>query len=472
MDQREIMESDFIVNQTDREVVERLLSAGASECLLVGGCVRDQIMGIPPKDIDIECYGLDYDQIVAALEEEYRVDLVGQSFGIVKVDRFIDVNIPRRESACGLGHKDFTMDFDPSMTPREAAARRDFTINSMAMRIDGEILDFFDGHRDVEAGILRATSARYADDPLRVLRGMQFAARFGFEMDDHTVDLSRSMISGFGALSAERVFGEFWKWAAEGKYPSKGIHILRNTGWIACFPEIGAMLDTPQDPQWHPEGDVLTHTEHCLDAAVEICERRGFDEKTRGIVVLTVLCHDMGKPKTTVLNEHGHITALKHASVGSEVAREFLNKMKAPGWLVDAVVPLTVEHMAHVHRADAFPFKGEEIIEPTERAVRRLARRLEPSNIDEWAAVCEADHSGRPPLPKDNPVQAWEVVAERLAVKDQAPKPILMGRHMMELGMEPGPEMGEVLRQAFERQLDGEFEDIEGAIAWARENLS
>jgi tRNA nucleotidyltransferase (CCA-adding enzyme) len=172
------------------------------------------------------------------------------------------------------------------------------------------------------------------------------------------------------------------------------------------------------------------------------------------------------------LNEHNRITTLKHASVGGEVAREFLNKMKAPGWLVDAVVPLTMEHMAHAHRTDAFPFKGEKTIEPTERAVRRLARRLEPANIDEWAAVCEADHSGRPPLPKGNPVQAWETVADRLAIKDRAPKPILMGRHMLELGMEPGPKMGEVLNQAFECQLDGEFVDLEGAIAWARQELS
>jgi tRNA nucleotidyltransferase (CCA-adding enzyme) len=280
------------------------------------------------------------------------------------------------------------------------------------------------------------------------------------------------MNSGFRALSSERVFGEFWKWAAYGKYPSKGIQVLRNTGWISCFPEIAAMLATPQDPQWHPEGDVLTHTEHCLDAAVEICERRSFDEKARGIVVLAVLCHDMGKPKTTALNERDRITALKHAPVGGEVAREFLSKMKTPGWLVDTVVPLTVEHMAHVHRANAFPFKSEETIEPTERAVRRLARRVEPASIDQWAAVCEADHSGRPPLPKGNPVQAWEAVAERLAVRQHAPKPILMGRHMIELGIEPGPRMGKMLGQAFERQLDGEFEDIEEAIAWARKRFS
>ncbi len=445
-----------------RSVAKRLLAAGASECLLVGGFVRDHLLGIASKDIDIEVYGLDYEQIVRVLAFDHAsVNLVGRSFGVVKVGSAIDVSMPRRESKSDAGHRGFRIDADPTMTPREACARRDFTINAMGMRLDGSIFDPFDGRRDLRQGILRATSPTFREDPLRVLRGMQFTARFGLEMDDATAAMCRDMTAEFAALSPERVWEEWRKWATKGRYPSKGLHVLRQTGWIECFPLLHAMAQTPQDPVWHPEGDVFTHTAYACDAAAAIAQREGFDEKQRLVLLAAALCHDFGKIETTTRNTHGRWIAPGHAERGAARAAEFLRTMRAPEWLVELVVPLVGQHMVML----GMPKDKS----PPARVVRRLARGLAPATIRMWAGVCEADSSGRPPRPPHNPVAAWLPVAEALAVEDAQPKPLLLGRHLLPLGYQPGPGLGAVLRAAFEAQLDGVFQDVEEAIHWVRE---
>ena len=443
-----------------QSVVDRLRAAGATECLLVGGFVRDHLMGIESKDIDIEVYGLGYDQIVEALNSHDHVDLVGQSFGVVKVNNAIDVSIPRRESKNGVGHKGFSVRPDPNMTPREAAARRDFTINSMGMTFDGRIVDPFNGQQDLEKKTLRATTEAFMEDPLRVLRGMQFVARFGFKMDDETIDMCRQMVDEFRYLAAERVWDEWYKWATKGRFPSKGLHVLQQTGWIVHFPILERMSETAQDPGWHPEGDVLTHTGHSCDVAVEIADREGFDAVERAILLFGVLCHDFGKVPTTVENERGRLVAPKHDEVGAGLTRSFLSDLRAPGWLIDTVVPLVGEHMVHM------PYPKDK--GPSARVIRRLAERLAPATIRQWAAVCEADASGRPPKPRKNPVAHWVAVAEQLAVEDSKPQPLLLGRHLIPLGYRPGPELGRILKFAFEAQLDGEFGTIEDGVAWVQ----
>ena len=211
-----------------RSVGQRLLAAGASDCLLVGGFVRDSLLDIPSKDVDLEVYGLNYDQIVAALSVDHAsVNLVGRSFGVVKVGQMLDVSMPRRESKSGMGHKGFAIDADPTMTPHEACARRDFTINAIGMRLDGSIFDPFDGRRDLQLGVLRATSRAFQDDPLRVLRGMQFAARFGLDMEAQTAAMCREMVGEYPTLSPERIWEEWRKWAAQGRYPGKGLETCR-----------------------------------------------------------------------------------------------------------------------------------------------------------------------------------------------------------------------------------------------------
>ena len=443
-------------------VAGRLRAAGASECLLVGGFVRDHLMGIDSKDIDIEVYGLSYEQIIDILKPHCRIDVVGRSFGVVKVDNEIDISLPRRESKIGVGHKGFSVTADSTMTPREAAARRDFTINAIGMTFDGTILDPFGGQRDIKRGVLRATSSAFGEDPLRVLRGMQFAARFGFEMETETIRLCRCMKDQFVHLPRERVWGEWFKWATRSKHPSRGLLLLEQTGWSDHFPTLSRLRSTPQNPDWHPEGDVFIHTAHVCDAAAEIAERDRLDPSQRAVLLFAALCHDFGKPATTVRNERGQWVAPQHAKRGVPLARAFLTEIGAPGGLTAEVLPLVAEHMVHTtHPSDSIP---------SQRTVRRLAMRLAPASIRQWSRTCESDASGRPPLPKRNPVVKWMEIAEELAVENEKPQPILQGCHLISRGFKPGPEIGRILNAAFEAQLDGEFDTIDGALRWVNDH--
>ncbi|MDP6110789.1 MAG: HD domain-containing protein [Planctomycetota bacterium] len=445
-----------------RRIASELKSAGATDCVMVGGYVRDSLLGLPCKDMDLEVYGLSYDQIVKALSQNHQVNLVGQAFGIVLVDGRLDVSIPRRESKVGVGHRGFATESDPNMTPKEAALRRDFTVNAIAQRFDGEFVDPFNGRADLEDGILRATSKKFREDPLRVLRGMQFVSRFGFEMDSETVSMCRDLQAEFSTLSPERVYDEWAKWA-RGNSPGKGLEILKKTAWLEGFSCLKAIDGLPQDPDWHPEGDVLTHTAHVCDAAAEIANRDGLPENDRMILFMSALLHDVGKAGTTVKNEAGRWISPGHADAGVPLSEEFLKNLKAPHWLVDHVRPLVREHMVPMSIG-----KGEK---PSAKSVRRLARRLEPSSISMLALLCEADHNGRPPKRKGKPLERWMGIATEESVEASAPDPILLGRHLLErpeLGFEPGPEMGRVLKAAYEAQLDGYFADLDEAIEWVK----
>lgn len=439
-----------------QRILDVLTAGGASDAFYVGGCVRDRLMGIDSKDIDIEVYGLSYDDIVRLLRPHFHVDLVGKSFGIVKVGHTVDVGIPRRESKTGSGHKGFDVLPDPAMSPLEAMGRRDFTINAIGMRPDGTLIDPFDGQSDLRQGILRATTRAFAEDPLRVLRGMQFAARFGFAMDEATIELSRSLRPEFETLAPERVWIEWEKWATKGQQPSLGLLLLEHTGWIDCFPELAALRGTPQNPRFHPEGDVLTHTCLTVDAAVQVADTMRLTEEERKLLLFAALCHDFGKPYTTIRREDGTWTSPNHAAIGVSFAESFLRRMRAPGWLLESIRSLVAEHMAHM----ALPPDEE----PSERSVRRLAVRLAPVSIRLWAALCRSDAKGCQASFDRHRTDFWEEVAERLAVNLEKPKPIIQGRHLLELGYLPGPDMGRLLHAAYEAQLDGLFHTITEGI--------
>lgn len=439
-----------------RQIADKLLQAGARDCLMVGGYVRDRLMGIDSKDIDLEVYGLSYREIVNALRD-LRVDLVGKSFGILKIGPHIDVSIPRRERKQGAGHRAFAIEPDPDMTYREAASRRDFTINSIAMDFAGRIIDPYDGQGDIRRKLLRATSAAFKEDPLRVMRGMQFASRLGFDMEAETVRMCREISGEFADLSKERIYDEWAKWTG-GDHPAKGLALLQDTGWLEHFPALANMSGTPQDPVWHPEGDVFVHTALVCDAAANIAHRRGFPAAERLLLLFAALLHDAGKAATTVKSEQGRWVSPGHAEEGMPIARRFLKALRAPGWVTDLVPPLVAEHMVHMsHPADR---------DPTPRLIRRLSHRLMPANIRLWAALCEADYSGRPPLPPGNPVARWEEIALQQEVENARPGPLLLGRHLIDRGVAPGPAMGRLLKTAYEAQLDGAFDDLDGALAW------
>lgn len=452
------------------EVLQALRLIGRPR--LVGGCVRDWLLGDSPKDFDVEVPGVSFEQLHTALAPFGGTDVVGRSFGVIKLRRGgaeYDFSLPRRESKTGAGHRGFAVQPEPALGDAEAAARRDFTINAIAWDpFSGELIDPHGGQADLRAGLLRHTGPAFSEDPLRVLRAFQFAARFDFRLAPETVELCRSISDTFAELPVERVWGEWAKWAAKAAVPSRGLEVLEQTGWLRHFPEIAALRGTPQDPEWHPEGDVLTHTAHCLDALVRLEEWRGAGDELRRVLTFAVLAHDFGKPATTFFGDRrGRMRWLSpgHEAAGAPAAERFLARIGSPLDLVARVRPLVVNHLAH-HQGGSSEF--------SDTAVRRLARRLSPASIDELCVVMKADHNGRPPLHSEQTLTRIEQLRERargLELAAKAPKPLILGRHLLQLGLRAGPDFKPLLDEAFEAQLDGKFLDEAGGLAWLQNRL-
>jgi len=438
---------------------------------LVGGCVRDWLIGLEPKDFDIEVYGLDYEALGRALAPFGPTDLVGRSFGVLKVRLEgveYDFSLPRRESKTGAGHRGFAVAPDPALTEAEAAARRDFTINAIAYDpLDDRLLDFHGGADDLKRRILRHTGPAFVEDPLRVLRAFQFAARFELTLAPETIALCCSISGTYAELAVERVWGEWDKWATKAVKPSRGIIALKQTGWLKHFPEIAALDGVPQEPEWHPEGDVLVHTNHCLDALVGLDSWRNGPPQTRRLLSLGVLAHDFGKATTTKQAERrGKLrwVSPEHEAAGGPLTDTFLARIGAPLDLIPRVRQLVVNHLLHHQGAEEY----------RDTTVRRLARKIEPATIDELIAVMQSDHLGRPPLVSAETVRRLDhlrAAAKRLALEHAAPKPIVLGRHLISLGLHPGPQFKPALEAAFESQLDGAFYDEAGGLEWMRNYL-
>jgi tRNA nucleotidyltransferase (CCA-adding enzyme) len=430
--------------------------AAGGRAVLVGGCVRDALLGQAAKDADLEVFGLEPGFLEKLVEEAYPIIVVGRSFGVLKVRGLeLDVSVPRRERKTGPKHKDFEVNADPGMSFHDAAGRRDFTINAISWDpLTRELIDPFNGAGDLRAGVLRHTTQRFAEDPLRVLRGMQMAARFEFAVAPETVALAATLT--MDGLSAERVFEEWQKLLVKGKKPSVGLKFLQACGWVKFFPELVALIGCPQDPGWHPEGDVWTHTLHCLDA---FAQRRTGDAWEDLVVGFAVLCHDFGKPATTVKGEDGHIRSQGHEAAAEEPARAFLARMTQHKDLIESVLPLVLCHM----RPRELMLGGA-----GDGAIRRLAKKI--GRIDRLARVDEADRWGRPPLaPTDQGAGQWLLErAATLAVADQAPEPIVLGRHLIAAGLQPGPQFKQLLNACYEAQLDGKFSDLVGGEAFLR----
>jgi tRNA nucleotidyltransferase (CCA-adding enzyme) len=446
--------------------LEKILqqTAELERAFLVGGCVRDALLGrTGVKDFDIEVFGVTYEQLVQALSRWGRTDLVGRSFGVVKLATggglSYDFTLPRQDSKVAPGHKGFEITFDPGITPRQAASRRDFTINSiMYDPRRRETLDFFGGEADLRNRILRHTSEAFVEDPLRVLRGMQFAGRFNLRATQETIEICRSIKGGMTELAAERVREEWFKWAQSSAMPSAGLNFLRAAEWLDHFPEIKAMIDTPQEPEWHPEGDVYVHTCHCCDALAGLEEWQAADSQSRIVYMLATLAHDFGKPPTThkaMKDGQWRIVSPGHEEIGADLAAVFLERIRAGETVRDRVLPLVRNHLFHWQSM-------------SDRAVRRLAKRIEPENIHGLCLVMTADSMGRPPRPKVVPDHVTQLTARahELQVRHRPPAPILMGRHLLELGLTPGKTFGAILGKAYQAQLEGLFFDLTQAWAW------
>ncbi|NBR42712.1 MAG: HD domain-containing protein [Verrucomicrobia bacterium] len=443
-----------------RRVVELLLAAGGKP-YMVGGCVRDALLRAPVVDIDIEVYGLGSRQIEAALRKEFGIITVGAAFGVTKLKDFpVDVSVPRRENRTGVKHADFDVQADPTMTPKDAAERRDFTLNAILWDpISGEIVDPWQGQKDLDDRVLRHVSPKFSEDPLRVLRAMQFAARFEFTVAPETIALCRTLSQA--DLPPERLMEEWSKLILRGVKPSAGLNFLRDCGWSKFYPELHAMIDVPQDPEWHPEGCVWTHTALCLDAFAK--ERKG-DRDEDLIVGLALLLHDIGKATTTKKEPHDNRWhAYGHEEESFNLAPGFLAQITREVKLIESILPLV---RWHAQPWELFRAKAGDA------AVRRLANKV--VRIDRLVRLDEADRKGRGSKSTAEPSPQGIWLTERAAalhLEDSAPKRIVLGRHLIALGHKPAGWFSEVLEEAFEAQLDGAFADEAAGITWLKERM-
>ena len=447
------------------DLAEAVRDAGG-RALLVGGCVRDGLMGAQPKDWDVEVYGVAPERLREILDRFGPVNVVGEAFTVYKLGSDLDVSLPRRERKSGRGHRAFVIEGDPEMSMVEASRRRDFTINAILQDpLTNEIIDLFDGRRDLDQGVLRAVSAdTFAEDSLRVLRAAQFAARFEFRIAPETVELCRAI--DLTDLPAERIWGELEKLLLRARQPSIGLGWLHALGVLEqLFPEINALVGVPQDPEWHPEGDVFVHTRLTIDRARELIDELNYPRQVT--VMLAALAHDFGKPATTEFIE-GRLRSRGHEAAGAAPAESFLDRLKVhtiDGYNVRGqVIALVREHL----KPGEFYKKRDEV---GDGAFRRLARRCEP---DLLYRVAKADSLGRnaPWVPREKwygaEAQEWFIQrARELDVEQRPPEPLLLGRHLLALGVEPGPKVGEIARVVYEMQLDGRVRTVEEAIAEA-----
>ena len=306
---------------------------------------------------------------------------------------------------------------------------------------------------------------RFGEDPLRVLRGMQFACRFDLTLDPATAEVSQSIAGEYITLARERVAEEFMKWAVKSERPGRMAAYLHSTGWMIHFPEVAALAGVPQDPGWHPEGDVDVHTMLVVDAAARVAKRERLEGDERAVLLFSALCHDFAKATTTALRERDgkmRWTSWGHEADGGPMARTFLERIGIKPAIVEQVVPLVENHLASSSI-------GRDV---TPRAVRRLALRLSPASIAQLLRLIEADYSGRPPLPAGLPEGALRIqaMAEAQAVGQKPQAPLILGRHVLPyFGNRPGPHIGEVTTAAYEAQADGAFSTEKEALHWLEE---
>lgn len=433
----------------------RSLGEAGGRALVVGGWVRDRLLGLRTKDLDVEVYGLSLDRIEEVLSRAGEVIAVGRAFGVLRVKGLdVDFSVPRSDSRVGRGHRGFRVVTDPHMSPAEAVRRRDLTINALLLDpLDGELLDPAGGLRDLEAGELRAVDpVTFPEDPLRPVRVAQLAARLGYRVLPSLLEICRRI--DLRELPAARLWDEWVKMLLRGTRPSLGLAFLQQAELLEVTPELETLIGVPQDPVWHPEGDVWEHTLQAVDNAAEL--RTG--ERAADLALMFgVLCHDLGKPSTTRFLD-GRWRSHEHEDRGTPLARALLHRLGAPGRLIRQVEVLTRCHLrpGQLVRGRATP-----------RGYRRLAREVDAAGVSLalLERVARADALARRtrggPEPTYPEGEAFLRVAEELRVRDQSPADVVRGRHLIARGLPPGPEFGPILARCREVQDTTGWDDPE-----------
>jgi len=427
-----------------RDVVNDIVNLGG-RCYLVGGAVRDLVLGLNVKDLDIEIHGLDADKIEHVLARYGPVSLVGKTFGVFRIHGLdVDWSMPRTDKP---GRKP-DVAIDPSMTIENALRRRDLTMNAMAIDLSGfHLIDPFGGVADIEHKILRTPDAQFfVEDPLRFYRVMQFISRFEMLPDDELNAVCKKM--DISTVSVERIEEEFVKMLLKSKSPSLGLRWIKSIGRLKeLFPELEALVDIPQRSRFHPEADAFEHTMQTLDAAARL--DYNFEEE-KWIVLLAALCHDLGKA-TTTKKVKGEWRSYGHSKAGMDPAKQLLKRITRNKEVIAAVVKMVRYHMAPVQFIEDAAKRS---------AYKRLANKLAPQvTLEMLAKLCLADQQGRSggghePLEiQDERIGEFLAKAQEADVLQKTEPPVLQGRDLIDV-VEPGPEMGALLKQAYEVQIE------------------
>jgi tRNA nucleotidyltransferase (CCA-adding enzyme) len=392
--------------------------------LVVGGSVRDALVdGRTPKDIDVEVFGASIDDVARVLRARYRVDEVGRRFGVLKVtlpDRTdLDVSVPRRDNRVGAGHRGFEVEMDADMTVADAAWRRDFTVNALSFDPEyGVCVDPYGGRADLNARILRHVGAKFDEDPNRVLRGVQFAARYAMTMDPDTAALCRSLLPRVSEVPVEPRRIEWGKVYAKGTEPSRALQVLAQTGWDASVPGLPAVVT---DERLHAQAD----------RAVQVALADGVGVGERAALVTATIARRMP----------------------SEQARAFVRETVEGGNAQRAAYALSQAQAptAAAGRSDT--------------VVRRWARELgrAGTSVRAWARLARVTGTGT-----DAEVALFTETAARLGCLDSAQPDLIQGRDVLPryADRKPGPWVGAVVDAARDAQEHGEFTDAAGAQRW------
>ncbi len=439
----------------------------SGRAMLVGGCVRDELMGVEPKDWDVEVYGIAPEKLREILDSIGQVNVVGEAFTVYKLGNDLDVSLPRRERKVGQGHRGFVVEGDPDMSFEEACSRRDFTVNAILKdALTGEIIDPFNGRADIEKKVLRHVSSdTFAEDSLRVLRAAQFAARFEFDIAAETVELCKAI--DVTDLPKERIWGELEKLLLKAQKPSIGLKWLYDFGVVnQIFPELQSLVGVPQEAEWHPEGDVDVHTLMVVDEARKLIDDLPYERQVA--VMIGALAHDFGKPPTTEFVD-GRTRSRGHDEAGVEPTLTFLDTLGL-FTLNGFDVRNQIVQLVRYHLKPGEYYKAKSPV--GDGAFRRLAHKVEP---DLLYRVAKADSLGRNPdwLPKEkrfgSEAQEWFIEKVRkLQIERKAPDPLLMGRHLIEMGLPPSPVFKKILDAVYEMQLDGKITSLDEAVIEAR----
>ena len=432
-----------------------LVSEQGGTAYYVGGYVRDKIRRTENKDIDIEVHGIYPRQLESILNSLGERISIGESFGIYNLKGYsIDIAMPRKEDNRGDGHKDFDICVDPFIGTYKAALRRDFTFNALLKNIlTGEIIDHFGGVEDLQNGIIRhINDSTFAEDPLRVLRAAQFAARFNYTIADETVELCRQM--DLSSLSKERVIGELEKALLKSDKPSVFFKALRQMNQLSVwFPELEQTIGIKQNPKHHAEGDVWTHTMMVCDAAVRYRDKV---KNPLGFMISTIT-HDFGKALCTeIIN--GELHAYNHETIGLPLVKSFMTRLTAEKALIEYVMNLSEYHMK------------PNILAANNSSIK-ATNKLFDQSVDPEALVYLAVFDGLGSIKSHEYISHDDFLMKRLAIfKEYMSRPYVMGRDLIAAGVSPSERFSEYLEYAHKLRLAGVEKDsaLRQTLALAR----